>query len=97
MTNALHQKPKAIVVGGSLGGLFAANMLERNGWDVEIFERTPEALTGRGAASSPIRNCSTPWPQPAWLSTTASGCASVPVSRSRATAPPCPSAKCRRR
>ncbi|GAB3093480.1 FAD binding domain-containing protein [Cupriavidus yeoncheonensis] len=24
-------------------------MLQRNGWDVEIFERTPEALTGRGA------------------------------------------------
>jgi 2-polyprenyl-6-methoxyphenol hydroxylase-like FAD-dependent oxidoreductase len=41
--------PKAIIVGGSLGGLFAANMLLRNGWGVEIFERTPEALTGRGA------------------------------------------------
>lgn len=49
MNTAPHQKPRAIVVGGSLGGLFAANMLQRNGWDVEIFERTPEALTGRGA------------------------------------------------
>ncbi|BDB30318.1 MULTISPECIES: FAD binding domain-containing protein [Cupriavidus] len=49
MNTVLHNKPKAIVVGGSLGGLFAANMLSRNGWNVEIFERTPEALTGRGA------------------------------------------------
>ncbi|WER47504.1 FAD binding domain-containing protein [Cupriavidus sp. WKF15] len=49
MNTVLHQKPKAIIVGGSLGGLFAANMLERSRWDVEIFERTPEALSGRGA------------------------------------------------
>lgn len=49
MNPALNRKPRAIVVGGSLGGLFAANMLLRDGWDVEIFERTPEALTGRGA------------------------------------------------
>lgn len=49
MNNVLKQQPKAIIVGGSLGGLFVANMLQRNGWDVAIFERTPEALTGRGA------------------------------------------------
>ncbi|RWA50125.1 monooxygenase [Cupriavidus sp. UYMSc13B] len=49
MNTVSHKQPKAIVVGGSLGGLFAANMLSRNGWEVEIFERTPEALTGRGA------------------------------------------------
>jgi 2-polyprenyl-6-methoxyphenol hydroxylase-like FAD-dependent oxidoreductase len=48
--NTVRQKqPKAIIVGGSVGGLFAANLLSRNGWEVEIFERTPEALTGRGA------------------------------------------------
>ena len=40
---------KAIIVGGSLGGLFAANLLVRNGWDVDIFERVPEELAGRGA------------------------------------------------
>ncbi|MEN7530732.1 FAD binding domain-containing protein [Cupriavidus sp. DL-D2] len=40
---------KAIVIGGSVGGLFAANLLSRSGWNVEILERTPEALTGRGA------------------------------------------------
>lgn len=49
MSTVSQKQPKAIVVGGSLGGLFAANMLVRNGWNVEIFERTPEALTGRGA------------------------------------------------
>lgn len=49
MNKVVKQQPKAIIVGGSLGGLFAACMLERHGWDVEIFERTPEALSGRGA------------------------------------------------
>lgn len=49
MNSLTPKRPKAIVVGGSLGGLFAANMLERHGWSVEVFERTPEALSGRGA------------------------------------------------
>ncbi|WP_354683332.1 FAD binding domain-containing protein [Cupriavidus necator] len=49
MNTVFNNKRKAIVVGGSLGGLFAANLLLRSGWDVEIFERTPEALAGRGA------------------------------------------------
>src|ERR1700675_939104 len=40
---------KASVVGGSLGGLFAANLLRRNGWEVDVFERVPEELAGRGA------------------------------------------------
>jgi 2-polyprenyl-6-methoxyphenol hydroxylase-like FAD-dependent oxidoreductase len=40
---------KAIVIGGSLGGLFAANILHRSGWDVRLFERTGEELSGRGA------------------------------------------------
>lgn len=39
----------AIVVGGSLGGLFAANLLHRRGWLVTVFERVPDALSGRGA------------------------------------------------
>lgn len=42
-------KRRAIVVGGSLGGLFTANMLLRKGWDVEVFERVPDELAGRGA------------------------------------------------
>jgi 2-polyprenyl-6-methoxyphenol hydroxylase-like FAD-dependent oxidoreductase len=39
----------AIVVGGSLGGLFAANLLLRAGWDVHVYERAGEPLSGRGA------------------------------------------------
>ncbi|MGF1625500.1 MAG: FAD-dependent monooxygenase [Alphaproteobacteria bacterium] len=40
---------RAIVVGGSLGGLFAGCNLLRAGWDVTIVERTPGRLAGRGA------------------------------------------------
>ncbi|MGQ7935987.1 FAD binding domain-containing protein [Paraburkholderia sp. D1E] len=48
MTNP-SSRPKAIIAGGSLGGLLAANLLTRNGWDVDVFERVPEELAGRGA------------------------------------------------
>ncbi len=40
---------RAIVVGGSLGGLFAACLLLRSGWDVVIIERADGKLAGRGA------------------------------------------------
>ena len=40
---------RAIVVGGSLGGLFAACMLLRSGWDVVVLERAEAKLVGRGA------------------------------------------------
>src|SRR5215471_11768581 len=41
--------PRALVVGGSLGGLFIGCMLLRSGWDVVVIERTAGAMTGRGA------------------------------------------------
>lgn len=41
--------PRAIIIGGSVGGLFAANMLRRLGWQVEIHERAAEGLATRGA------------------------------------------------
>jgi 2-polyprenyl-6-methoxyphenol hydroxylase-like FAD-dependent oxidoreductase len=41
--------PRAIVIGGSLGGLFAASLLRRAGWDAQIFERGTTELSGRGA------------------------------------------------
>jgi 2-polyprenyl-6-methoxyphenol hydroxylase-like FAD-dependent oxidoreductase len=40
---------RAIVIGGSVGGLFAANLLRQVGWDAIVFERNPEELSGRGA------------------------------------------------
>ena len=40
---------RAIVVGGSLGGLFAGCNLMRAGWDVTVVERTAGRLAGRGA------------------------------------------------
>lgn len=38
----------AIVIGGSMGGLFAANLLHRAGWSVRVFERSSAPLTSRG-------------------------------------------------
>lgn len=40
---------KILVVGGSLGGLFAANILLRQGHDVTLLEKTVGSLDGRGA------------------------------------------------
>ncbi len=40
---------RALIAGGSLGGLLAANMLHRAGWDVLVLERASAALSGRGA------------------------------------------------
>lgn len=45
----MNQARKAIVVGGSLGGLFAANLLLRDGWDVHVYEREGQDMAGRGA------------------------------------------------
>lgn len=39
---------RAIVIGGSIGGLTTALLLRRLGFDVAIFERTPNNLDGRG-------------------------------------------------
>jgi 2,6-dihydroxypyridine 3-monooxygenase len=40
---------RAVVVGGSLGGLNAALWLRDIGWDVEVLERSASPLEGRGA------------------------------------------------
>ena len=47
---------KAIIVGGSMAGLLAGNMLIRQGWTVEILERTREGLEARGAGIVPQRS-----------------------------------------
>ncbi|MFM9967153.1 MAG: FAD-dependent oxidoreductase [Burkholderiales bacterium] len=40
---------RALVIGGSVGGLFAAHLLRSIGWEVKVFERVAEDLAGRGA------------------------------------------------
>jgi 2-polyprenyl-6-methoxyphenol hydroxylase-like FAD-dependent oxidoreductase len=41
---------RALIVGGSVGGLFAAHLLRAHGWDVAVFERSGGALADRGAS-----------------------------------------------
>jgi 2-polyprenyl-6-methoxyphenol hydroxylase-like FAD-dependent oxidoreductase len=41
--------PRILVVGGSMGGLFAAVLLGRAGFDVTVTERSAHGLEGRGA------------------------------------------------
>ncbi len=40
---------RALIIGGSLAGMFAAHLLRQNGWRVDVFERSTEDLAGRGA------------------------------------------------
>ena len=40
---------RATVVGGSLTGLAAGILLRKIGWEVNIFERSPQSLSDRGA------------------------------------------------
>jgi 2-polyprenyl-6-methoxyphenol hydroxylase-like FAD-dependent oxidoreductase len=43
---------RAVVIGGSMSGLFCAALLRRDGWEVDVFERSPIELAGRGAGIS---------------------------------------------
>src|SRR6266702_1053634 len=51
--NSTMRAGKAIVVGGSVGGLFIGVLLQRQGWKVEIFERSSSGLAGKGAVLVP--------------------------------------------
>ncbi|ASW02561.1 FAD binding domain-containing protein [Paraburkholderia aromaticivorans] len=42
------EKPRAVVIGGSLGGLLTASTLRAAGWDVDVFETSPNQLESRG-------------------------------------------------
>src|SRR5437868_3622967 len=41
---------RALVIGGSLGGLFAANLLADLGWEVDVYEKVMDDLAARGAS-----------------------------------------------
>src|SRR5918912_3072246 len=44
-----RRKRRAIIIGGSMSGLFSAAFLQRLGWDVDVYERSAVELVGRGA------------------------------------------------
>jgi 2-polyprenyl-6-methoxyphenol hydroxylase-like FAD-dependent oxidoreductase len=44
-----RKRRRALIIGGSMSGLLAALMLQRRGWDVDVFERVENELAGRGA------------------------------------------------
>jgi 2-polyprenyl-6-methoxyphenol hydroxylase-like FAD-dependent oxidoreductase len=43
------KKRRAVIIGGSMSGLFAAAFLRRIGWDCDVYERSSVELVGRGA------------------------------------------------
>lgn len=47
--NQQHPNNRVSIIGGSIAGLFAANLLHRSGWDVQVYERSAQDLDGRGA------------------------------------------------
>ena len=44
-----RRKRRAVIIGGSMSGLFVAALLRRIGWDVDVYERSKVELIGRGA------------------------------------------------
>jgi 2-polyprenyl-6-methoxyphenol hydroxylase-like FAD-dependent oxidoreductase len=44
-----RRKRRAVIIGGSMSGLFSAAFLRRIGWDCDVYERSPMELVGRGA------------------------------------------------
>src|SRR5687768_12430629 len=40
---------RAVVIGGSMSGLFSAAFLRQIGWDADVYERSSVELVGRGA------------------------------------------------
>jgi 2-polyprenyl-6-methoxyphenol hydroxylase-like FAD-dependent oxidoreductase len=45
----MSDRRRAIVIGGSMSGLFAALLLRQRGFEVEVYERVESELAGRGA------------------------------------------------
>jgi 2-polyprenyl-6-methoxyphenol hydroxylase-like FAD-dependent oxidoreductase len=49
MTATPSFAPRAIIIGGSTAGLLIGALLRRRGWHIDVFERSPVELAGRGA------------------------------------------------
>jgi len=48
-SSARRAKRRAVIIGGSMSGLFTAAFLRQIGWDVDVYERSSVELVGRGA------------------------------------------------
>src|SRR3954452_13163177 len=49
MPGSSSRKRRAIIIGGSMSGLFSAAFLRQIGWDCDVYERSGVELVGRGA------------------------------------------------
>jgi 2-polyprenyl-6-methoxyphenol hydroxylase-like FAD-dependent oxidoreductase len=49
MPGARSKKRRAIIIGGSMSGLFSAAFLRQIGWEADVYERSAVELVGRGA------------------------------------------------
>ncbi len=67
-----RRRRRAVIVGGSMSGLFTAAFLRRIGWQVDVFERLGVELVGRSAAAF----------RKSRRSSSSSATASLPVGRS---------------
>src|SRR5215212_4733584 len=46
---SVQRRRRAVIVGGSMSGLFTAAFLRQIGWDADVYERSAVELVGRGA------------------------------------------------
>jgi 2-polyprenyl-6-methoxyphenol hydroxylase-like FAD-dependent oxidoreductase len=49
MASSESRLRRAVIIGGSIGGLVAGLFLRKAGWQVDIFERVPDEIKSRGA------------------------------------------------
>src|SRR6476469_2020768 len=49
MPGSPSRRRRAVVIGGSMSGLFSAAFLRQAGWDCDVYERSSVELVGRGA------------------------------------------------
>src|SRR5579885_3240900 len=47
--SSARRRRRAVIIGGSMSGLFSAAFLRQIGWDVDVYERSKVELVGRGA------------------------------------------------